>query len=161
MAMCGCFVPAEYASLRLHDALLSRLSNDDDPERSLSTFANEMASSAMILSLATRNSLILIDELGRGTSPQDGLGISHAIAEELIHLKAFVFFATHFSDLSTTLSRYPSVIKSVVSGEHSPSSANSNLLFQPSFLCTDQSPFSHWFRIDIPIPDFGRLFSRD
>ncbi|KAG8885914.1 MutS protein msh4 [Tulasnella sp. 331] len=87
MAMCGCFVPAEYASFRIHDALLSRLSNDDDFEKSLSTFSNEMASAAMILSLATDRSLILIDELGRGTSPQEGLGISHAIAEELVHRK--------------------------------------------------------------------------
>lgn len=49
MAMSGCFVPAEYGSFKVHDALLTRLSNDDDMEKSLSTFANEMASSAMIL----------------------------------------------------------------------------------------------------------------
>ncbi|KAF8508765.1 muts domain V-domain-containing protein [Gautieria morchelliformis] len=118
LAMCGCFVPAEYASFRLvllhayrvHDALLGRLSNDDDMERSLSTFANEMASSAMILSLATSRSLVLIDELGRGTSPREGVGIAHAIAEEFIRMKAFAFFATHFSELSTTLSRFPSVV---------------------------------------------------
>ncbi|KAI0932941.1 hypothetical protein AcW2_001415 [Taiwanofungus camphoratus] len=87
MAMCGCFVPAGYGSFRLHDALLTRLSNDDDMEKSLSTFANEMASSAMILGIATSNSLILIDEVGRGTSPREGVGISHAIAESLIKLK--------------------------------------------------------------------------
>ncbi|KAJ6464261.1 DNA mismatch repair protein MutS [Mycena vitilis] len=51
LAMCGCFVPAEYASFRIHDALLSRLSNDDDMEKSLSTFASEMVSSAVILVL--------------------------------------------------------------------------------------------------------------
>ncbi|RDX51557.1 hypothetical protein OH76DRAFT_1378852 [Lentinus brumalis] len=112
MAMCGCFVPAEYGSFRVHDNLLTRLSNDDDLEKSLSTFANEMASSAMILGLATDNSLVLIDEVGRGTSVREGIGISHAIAEELIRLKSFVFFATHFNELTTTLSRQPSVIKS-------------------------------------------------
>ena len=102
MAMSGCFVPAEYASFRyvrrclclqyelmnaatrIHDALLTRLSNDDDIEKSLSTFANEMASSAMILGLTTSHSLVLVDELGRGTSPTEGVGISHAIAEEMI-----------------------------------------------------------------------------
>ncbi|KAF8327173.1 muts domain V-domain-containing protein [Cantharellus anzutake] len=110
LATCGCFVPAEYASFRLHDTLLTRLSNNDDPEKNLSTFSNEMACSAMILGLATRDSLILIDELGRGTSPIEGIGIAHAIAEQLIDLKAFTFFATHFHDLSVTLSRRSSVV---------------------------------------------------
>uniref|UniRef100_A0A0W0G5I1 DNA mismatch repair proteins mutS family domain-containing protein n=1 Tax=Moniliophthora roreri TaxID=221103 RepID=A0A0W0G5I1_MONRR len=113
MAMCGSFVPVEYASFRIHDALLTRLSNDDDLEKSLSTFASEMATSAMILGLATPKSLVIIDELGRGTSPREGVGISHAIAEGLIEQKCFVFFATHFSELSTTLSRQPSVLASV------------------------------------------------
>lgn len=89
---------------RIHDALLTRLSNDDDMEKSLSTFANEMTSCAMILGtfermirkqpaviiapgIATSNSLVLIDEVGRGTSPNEGIGISHAIAEELIKAK--------------------------------------------------------------------------
>ncbi|KAI0344201.1 hypothetical protein BDW22DRAFT_1412762 [Trametopsis cervina] len=110
MAMSGSFVPAEYASFRVHDALLTRLSNDDDMEKSLSTFANEMASSAMILGIASPNSLVLIDEVGRGTSPREGVGISHAIAEHLIKLKSYVFFATHFNELVTTLSRQPSVV---------------------------------------------------
>ncbi|KAH9949472.1 muts domain V-domain-containing protein [Amylocystis lapponica] len=108
MAMCGCFVPAEYGSFRLHDALLTRLSNDDDMEKNLSTFANEMASSAMILGIATSDSLVLIDEVGRGTTPREGVGISHAIADGLIKLKSYVFFATHFNELTTTLSRQPS-----------------------------------------------------
>ncbi|KAH9036606.1 muts domain V-domain-containing protein [Lactarius pseudohatsudake] len=111
MAQCGCFVPAEYASFRIHAHLLTRLSNDDDIEKSLSTFANEMASSAMILGLASSESLILIDELGRATSPKEGVGISHAIAEELIKLKCFTFFATHFHELSVTLSRQPTVVQ--------------------------------------------------
>ncbi|KDN46518.1 hypothetical protein RSAG8_04171, partial [Rhizoctonia solani AG-8 WAC10335] len=110
MAMCGCFVPAEYASFRIHDALLTRLSNDDDPERSLSTFAKEMTTSSMILSVATDSSLILIDELGRGTSPIEGVGLAHAIAEEIIKIKAFTFFTTHFHQLTYTLSKYPTVV---------------------------------------------------
>ncbi|KAG1839646.1 muts domain V-domain-containing protein [Suillus subalutaceus] len=124
MAMVGCFVPAEYASFRLHDALLTRLSNDDDIEKSLSTFANEMTSSAMI-----PRTLVLIDELGRGTSPIEGLGIAHAIAEELIKLKCFVLFATHFHELSTTLSRQPAVVKLSVQRSR-PSASNFGLTFQ-------------------------------
>ncbi|WRT66511.1 uncharacterized protein IL334_003470 [Kwoniella shivajii] len=87
-------VPAQYASFRLHDALLSRLSNDDALEKNLSTFASEMATSAMILGLATSNSLIIVDEV-----------------ESLIERKAFVFFATHFHDLTTTLGDLPGVVK--------------------------------------------------
>ncbi|KAJ7353331.1 muts domain V-domain-containing protein [Mycena albidolilacea] len=122
LAMCGCFVPAEYASFRIHDALLTRLSNDDDMEKSLSTFASEMATSAMILGLASPQSLVLIDELGRGTSPREGVGISHAIAEGLIELKSFVFFATHFNELTTTLSCQPSVINLHLSVQRTSSS---------------------------------------
>ncbi|KAF8641530.1 hypothetical protein AX16_009908 [Volvariella volvacea WC 439] len=131
MAMAGCFVPAEYASFRVHDALLTRLSNDDDPERGLSTFANEMASSAMILGLASPRSLVLIDELGRGTSPQEGIGISHAIAEGLIALKPFVFFATHFSELTTTLSRQPTMVNLHLLVQRArPTSANFGMTFR-------------------------------
>ncbi|KAL5534740.1 hypothetical protein ACEPAG_1204 [Sanghuangporus baumii] len=130
MAMCGCFIPAEYASFRIHDALLARLSNDDNIERGHSTFAEEMSSSAMILGLSTGNSIVLIDELGRGTSTREGLGVSHAIAERLIHTKAFVFFATHFNDLTTTLSRQPVVVNLHLSVQRSrPSSSNMGMIF--------------------------------
>lgn len=84
----------------IHDHLLTRLSNDDDMEKNLSTFANEMASCAMILGLASSKSLVLIDELGRATSPKEGVGISHAIAEELIKLK--VRFAYNSLDPTNT-----------------------------------------------------------
>ncbi|KAL7285904.1 hypothetical protein ACG7TL_001015 [Trametes sanguinea] len=124
MAMCGCFVPAAYGSFRIHDALLTRLSNDDDLEKNLSTFANEMASTAMILGLAAADSLVLIDEVGRGTSVREGVAISHAIAEELIRLKSYVFFATHFGELATTLSRQPSVINLHLSVQKSRATAS-------------------------------------
>ncbi|KAL7415766.1 muts domain V-domain-containing protein [Mrakia frigida] len=108
-ALVGSYVPAEYASFKLYDSLLSRLSNEDDMAGSLSTFALEMRTSASILSLVTKGSLVLIDELGRGTSPTEGVAISHAIAEQLIKTKATVFFATHFRDLTLTLGGYDSV----------------------------------------------------
>ncbi|KEP55037.1 putative DNA mismatch repair protein MutS [Rhizoctonia solani 123E] len=119
MAMCGCFVPAEYASFRIHDALLTRLSNDDDPERSLSTFAKEMTTSSMILSVATDSSLILIDELGRGTSPIEGVGLAHAIAEEIIRIKVYAFLSgplspTHLYAVQIPNGRQTSTDSSVV-----------------------------------------------
>ncbi|KIY45240.1 hypothetical protein FISHEDRAFT_61251 [Fistulina hepatica ATCC 64428] len=147
MAMCGCYVPAEYASFRLHDALLTRLSNDDDIEKSLSTFASEMATSAMILGLATPKTLVLIDELGRGTSPREGVGISHAIAEELIKRKSFVFFATHFGELSTTLSRQLSVINLHLSVQRTRQSAsNFGMSFQYKIVDGSPDNDSHYGR---------------
>ncbi|EJU01521.1 hypothetical protein DACRYDRAFT_89247 [Dacryopinax primogenitus] len=132
MAMIGCFIPAEYASFRLHDALLTRLSNDDDAERNLSTFAQEMATSAMILGMATENSLILVDELGRGTSPHEGIGICHALAEEMIQSKAFVFFTTHFNDLGATLGKHPTVtsLHLEVNTTRQTTSTGFNMVFQ-------------------------------
>ncbi|KAF9466889.1 muts domain V-domain-containing protein [Collybia nuda] len=145
MAVCGCFVPAEYASFRIHDSLLTRLSNDDDMERNLSTFASEMATSAMILGLATPSSLILIDELGRGTSPREGVGVSHAIAEGLIALKSFVFFTTHFSELTTTLSRQPTVINLHLSVHRTRQSTSSfGMSFQYKIVDGAPEDFNHY-----------------
>ncbi|KIR80910.1 DNA mismatch repair protein MSH4 [Cryptococcus gattii E566] len=111
-AMIGCFVPAEYACFILHDCLLSRLSNDNSMEKCLSTFASEMAASAMVLGLASHRSLVLIDELGRGTSSLEGIGLSHAIAESLItRQQSIVFFTTHFQDLGVILGNLPGVVK--------------------------------------------------
>ncbi|KAF8824075.1 hypothetical protein HHX47_DHR9000128 [Lentinula edodes] len=71
------------------------------------------------------------DELGRGTSPREGIGISHAIAEGLIEQKCFVFFATHFAELSTTLSRQPSVVNLHLAVQRTRQSAsNFGMLFQ-------------------------------
>ncbi|KAJ3510448.1 hypothetical protein NLJ89_g4672 [Agrocybe chaxingu] len=162
MAMSGCFVPAEYASFRqadivsfiirflnytsrIHDALLTRLSNDDDLEKSLSTFASEMATSAMILGLASPRSLILVDELGRGTSPREGVGISHAIAEGLTALKSFVFFATHFNEITKTLSRQPTVVNLHLSVQRTRSTAaNFGMTFQYKILDGASEDFSHY-----------------
>ncbi|GAA6014971.1 hypothetical protein JCM11491_002377 [Sporobolomyces phaffii] len=115
MAQIGCFVPAFYASFRPVSALFTRLSNDDNIEASLSTFAQEMTTMSMILggikvSDSSRPCLVIVDELGRGTSPEEGIGIAHAIAEEIIKSGSVCFFATHFSELSTTLSRFPRVV---------------------------------------------------
>ncbi|KAH9487238.1 MutS protein-like protein 4 [Psilocybe cubensis] len=130
---------------KIHDFLLTRLSNEDDLEKNLSTFASEMASSAMILGLATPKSLVLVDELGRGTSPREGVGISHSIAEGLIALKPFVFFATHFGELTKTLSRQPTVINLHLSVQRSRSSStNFGMTFQYKIMDGASEDFSHY-----------------
>jgi len=112
MAQIGSFVPAGYCNIRICDAILSRLGNDDSIEDNLSTFGKEMSTMAMILSTlsTTTHALVIVDELGRGTSPEEGVGIAHAIAARIIRAKATCFFATHFKELPTTLSRYPNVV---------------------------------------------------
>ncbi|KNZ50093.1 hypothetical protein VP01_45g4 [Puccinia sorghi] len=98
MAQIGCFCPAKYASFPIFDALLTCLSKNDDIEAGLSTFSSEMKTLSSILSslAVCKNSLVILDELGRGTSPLEGVGIAHAFSEEIIKAKSFCFFATHF-----------------------------------------------------------------
>jgi len=84
MAHIGSYVPAKYASFRLTDTIFSRLSNDDSIETNSSTFLLEMKEMAFCLQNVTSSSLIIIDELGRGTSTQDGVGITFAICERLL-----------------------------------------------------------------------------
>lgn len=72
MAQLGCFVPAKHATIPLRDRLLSRIGSGDDIEHNMSTFATEMKEAAYILHNVTPASLIIVDELGRGTSNIDG-----------------------------------------------------------------------------------------
>lgn len=72
MAQIGCYVPASHATIAIRDKILSRLGTADDMENNLSTFATEMKETSYILSNMTPRSLIVIDELGRGTSNIDG-----------------------------------------------------------------------------------------
>ncbi|RUS27664.1 hypothetical protein BC938DRAFT_482923 [Jimgerdemannia flammicorona] len=110
MAQIGSFVPAEYASIRIVSQLFSRICNDDNLETNASTFMVEMRETAYILQNITDDSLVIIDELGRGTSTQDALGITYAVCERLLKTKAFIFFATHFHELTTRLASCPNVV---------------------------------------------------
>ncbi|XP_019619725.1 PREDICTED: mutS protein homolog 4-like [Branchiostoma belcheri] len=109
MAQTGSYVPAEYGSFRLADQIFSRIGSDDDIETNASTFMLEMREVNYIVQNATNTSLIIIDELGRGTSNEEGVGLCHAICEYLLSLKAFTFFATHFLELTSLDSLYPNV----------------------------------------------------
>ncbi|KAA0711441.1 MutS protein -like protein 4 [Triplophysa tibetana] len=109
MAQIGSFVPAEYASFRIADQIFTRIGVDDDFETSSSTFMVEMKEVSYIIHNASAKSLIIIDELGRGTSPEEGVGICHSVCEFLINLKAFTLFATHFLELCQLETVYPNV----------------------------------------------------
>uniref|UniRef100_A0A3Q2DG95 MutS homolog 4 n=1 Tax=Cyprinodon variegatus TaxID=28743 RepID=A0A3Q2DG95_CYPVA len=109
MAQIGSFVPAEYASFRIADQIFTRIGVDDDFETNCSTFMLEMKEISYIIHNASDRSLIIIDELGRGTSAEEGIGICHAVCEFLLGLKAFTLFATHFLELCQLESLYPNV----------------------------------------------------
>lgn len=103
MAQIGCFIPADYASVPIVRQLFARVATDDCIEANVSTFAAEMREMAFILHNVTPKSLVIVDELGRGTSTNDGLAIALAISEALVQSRAFVWFVTHFRDLPRIL----------------------------------------------------------
>ena len=110
MAQIGSFVPASFASFSIRSQLFARVSLDDSSVSNISTFAAEMRETAFILRNIDARSLVIVDELGRGTSTRDGLAIAIAVAEALVQSKAFVWFVTHFRDLATVLSERPGVV---------------------------------------------------
>ncbi|XP_063795125.1 mutS protein homolog 4 isoform X6 [Pseudophryne corroboree] len=105
----GSFVPAEYCSFRIAEQIFTRIGMDDDIETNSSTFMKEMKEITYIIQNANEKSLIIIDELGRGTSTEEGIGICYAVCEHLLGLKAFTLFATHFLELCHLGSIYPNV----------------------------------------------------
>ncbi|EST13001.1 DNA mismatch repair protein MutS [Sporolactobacillus laevolacticus] len=101
MAQIGCFVPADQATLPVFDQIFTRIGAADDLVSGQSTFMVEMDEANYALSHATQNSLILLDEIGRGTSTYDGIAIAQAIVEYIHdHIAAKTFFSTHYHELT-------------------------------------------------------------
>ncbi|NMP30242.1 DNA mismatch repair protein MutS [Thalassotalea sp. M1531] len=101
LAHIGCFVPAESAQIGLVDRIFTRIGASDDLASGRSTFMVEMTETANILHNATDRSLVLLDEIGRGTSTYDGLSLAWSVAEMLaLNTKAFVLFASHYFELT-------------------------------------------------------------
>ena len=117
LAQCGSFVPAERAVIGLTDRIFTRVGAHDDITAGMSTFMVEMTETANILNHATRSSLVILDEVGRGTSTYDGLSIAQAVVEYLHdapRLGCRTLFATHYHELTTLADRLERVRNSRV-----------------------------------------------
>ena len=112
LAQCGSFVPAGSASIGLADRIFTRVGAHDDLAAGMSTFMVEMTETANILNHATRASLVILDEVGRGTSTYDGVSIAQAVVEyvhESPRLGCRTLFATHYHELTALADRLPRV----------------------------------------------------
>ncbi len=110
MAQVGSFVPARSARVRVFDRIYTRIGASDDLAGGASTFMVEMRELARILHGVTANSLVILDEIGRGTSTFDGLAIAWAACEFLIGTRASVLFATHYFELTALEGKFPGVV---------------------------------------------------
>jgi DNA mismatch repair protein MutS len=109
MAQMGSFIPAREGRIGLCDRIYCRVGASDNLARGESTFLVEMNETAYILNTATEQSLVIMDEVGRGTGTNDGLSIAWAVSEELLgRIKCRTFFATHYHELS--LLQHPRVV---------------------------------------------------
>lgn len=115
LAQIGMFVPAEYASIRIFKSLFTRLANDT-MEPNMSTFSMEMVEMADILHHADSDSLIIIDELGRGTGYNDAMALCLSIIEEIRELRAVCLFVTHFVGVPRVFQNKPGIFELQMGG---------------------------------------------
>ena len=109
LAQMGSYIPASFASIGIVDKIFTRIGAHDEITRGQSTFMVEMSETAEILNNLSERSLVVLDEIGRGTSTFDGLSLAWAIAEYLAKQKARTLFATHFHELTGLAEEFPGV----------------------------------------------------
>ncbi|MHA2024486.1 MAG: DNA mismatch repair protein MutS [Candidatus Thorarchaeota archaeon] len=109
LAQMGSFVPAKSAEIGLVDRIFTRVGAFDDLTGGQSTFMVEMVETANILNNATERSLVILDEIGRGTSTFDGMALAWAVAERIVQMKTRALFATHFHQLTDMAKQYHGV----------------------------------------------------
>jgi DNA mismatch repair protein MutS len=110
LAQSGCFVPADQAVLPVFDAIFTRIGASDQLSEGLSTFMVEMTETAAMLKNSTAKSLVILDEVGRGTSTFDGMCLAQSILEHLLSdVKPTTFFATHYHELTQLENSYPQI----------------------------------------------------
>jgi DNA mismatch repair protein MutS len=109
LAQMGSFVPAKSAEIGLVDRIFTRVGAFDDLTARQSTFMVEMVETANILNNATERSLVILDEIGRGTSTFDGMALAWAVAERIVQMKTRALFATHFHQLTDMAKLYHGV----------------------------------------------------
>jgi len=143
MAQLGSRVPAESAMLRIPDRIFSRVSNKDCIETNSSTFTVEMQETSFILSNVGSKSLVIIDELGRGTSVTEGSAICYAVCEHLLlHSTSFVFLATHFALMTRLADLHPCAFNHHFLPSVEEESDEQQLMFSHK-LVSGKAPHSH------------------
>ena len=109
MAQIGSGVPAEYANLAIFRSVLTRIGADDNLTEGISTFMMEMMETTMIIRHASYNTLVIIDEIGRGTSPEEGEGIAYGLLQHLVSSESppITLYSTHYHTITDIYHRFP------------------------------------------------------
>ena len=139
LAHIGSYIPAKTAIIPITDKILTRVGASDSLVRGASTLMVELQQVAKILERATERSLVIIDELGRGTSTHDGFGIAWATIQRLLTKKCIVLFATHFHELTTIETSERGVQNMSVNAHVQPAAESITMLYSMSNGACDKS----------------------